>query len=226
MGRTKEQFSKLMNLAESAGMVCVGKEKDDYVFCSKDSAYEVMEQQNEDSETITGKVRLIDREEYEAMKQQDGDSETVSSILQLIDGELRMDLSEVERSKLNGLPKEFNAVLTMEIPDEWVEEWMHEMATENKKTLPIIIKNQLPRKKPVPEYIEKELDEMPPGYIKSDRRTLETTVENFIEYFLVGEKNFNTGILLNFRKQDGSEIMPKGAQQAIARVKERLRKKS
>ena len=200
---TKEQFSELMNLAESASMVCIGKEDDKYVFCSKDSAYEVMEHHNKDHETITGD-------------------------LQLIDGELRMYLSdsELERLKLSGCPEEFDTILTIEIPDELMDEWMHKIVADSKKTQSIIIKNQLPVKKPVPEYIEKELDNIPHGYIKSDRRTLETTVENFIEYFLDGKINFNTGILLNFKKQDGSEISPKGAQQAISRVKEKLREKS
>jgi hypothetical protein len=82
-----------------------------------------------------------------------------------------------------------------------------------------------PRKIPVPEYIEKELDEIPNGYIKSDRRTLETSVENFIEFFLVGNVIINSGILQNFNKQDGIAISPFGAQQAISRVKNKLKRK-
>jgi len=188
-----------MDFAESENMVCIGKEDDEYVFCPKDYAYEAMERQNKDYETITGELRLID-------------------------GELRVYLSdsEFERLKLSGCPEEFDTFAAIEIPDELI----HEIVADSKKTQSIVIKNPLPVKKPVPEYIEKELDNIPHGYIKSDRRTLETTVENFIEYFLDGKINFNTGILLNFKKQDGSEISPKGAQQAISRVKEKLREKS
>jgi hypothetical protein len=186
-----------MNFAESENMVCIGKEDDKYVFCPRDFAYEAMEHQNKDYKTITG-------------------------YLQLMDGELRLYLSEFERLKLNGCPKDFDTVLTIEFPDEWI----HEIVIESKKVQSIIIKNKLPAKRPVPEYIEKELDTIPHGYIKSDRRTLETTVENFVEYFLDGKINFNTGILLNFKKQDGKEISPLGAQQAISRVKEKLKGKS
>jgi hypothetical protein len=194
---TKEQFSELMNFAESENMVCIGKGKDGYVFCPKDYVYEAMEHQSKDYETITGEVKLVD-------------------------GEVRMYLSEFEKSKLNGHPEEFETFVDIELPDELI----YQMMAENIKTQSIIFKNKLPCKKPIPEYIEKELDQIPLGYIKSDRRTLETTVENFIEYFIVGGIIFNTGILLNFKKQDGSEISPKGAQQAISRVKEKLREKS
>jgi hypothetical protein len=54
---------------------------------------------------------------------------------------------------------------------------------------------------------------------------LETSVENFVEYFLVGNVIINSGILLNFNKQDGNVISPFGAQQAISRVKEKLKRK-
>jgi hypothetical protein len=83
-----------------------------------------------------------------------------------------------------------------------------------------------PQKKPIPEYFEKELDIIPHGYIKSDRRTLETSVENFVGYFIDGNVIINSGILQNFNKQDGGAISPFGAQQVISRVKDKLKRKN